>query len=93
MLGCPIVKKRKLEEAEAEESHSTPKRSSQPLKLATDEGFNADSDAGSAYEQKEEEEDEEDDHLKENNKIKRIAELMKSEGNFQTFFCYLDKFR
>ncbi|KAL1021333.1 hypothetical protein UPYG_G00011900 [Umbra pygmaea] len=59
VLGCPIVKKRKLAEAEAEENQPTPKKKPQPLKLAMDEGFTtADSDAGSESEHKEGEESE-----------------------------------
>uniref|UniRef100_A0A3P8ZNF5 Myelin transcription factor 1 domain-containing protein n=1 Tax=Esox lucius TaxID=8010 RepID=A0A3P8ZNF5_ESOLU len=59
VLGCPIVKKRKLAEAEAEENQPTPKKKSPPLKLAMDEGFTAaDSDAGSETDHKEGEESE-----------------------------------
>ncbi|XP_034027977.1 myelin transcription factor 1 isoform X3 [Thalassophryne amazonica] len=51
ILGCPIAKKRRLEEAEAEQEHETEraasKRKSHPLKLALDEGFSTESDASS----------------------------------------------
>ncbi|XP_032377899.1 myelin transcription factor 1 isoform X2 [Etheostoma spectabile] len=73
ILGCPIARKRRLEEAEAEHEqdaeHPASKRRSHPLKLALDEGFSAESDSGSeaegdkdgekAVETKEEEEEEE----------------------------------
>ncbi|XP_054464907.1 myelin transcription factor 1 [Anoplopoma fimbria] len=69
ILGCPIVKKRKLEEAEAEENQSAPKRRNQPATEAGDEGFNADSDAAEEEEvHKEEEEEEDDNDLKEKKK-------------------------
>ena len=82
VLGCPIVKKRKMEEAEAEENQASPKKRSQPLKLVMDEGFNAESDAGSEPEEKEEvlEEEEEEQKDKKSNKMKRsIEESMKGE--------------
>ncbi|XP_054635911.1 myelin transcription factor 1-like isoform X8 [Dunckerocampus dactyliophorus] len=51
ILGCPIARKRRLEEAEAEQEQETErpasKRKSHPLKLALDEGFSAESDASS----------------------------------------------
>ncbi|KAG7220412.1 hypothetical protein INR49_018250 [Caranx melampygus] len=61
VLGCPIVKKRKLEEAEAEaeENQSAPKRRNQPTKQATTDGFTADSDAAEEDEEQKEEEEEE----------------------------------
>nr|XP_040049054.1 myelin transcription factor 1 isoform X1 [Gasterosteus aculeatus aculeatus] len=68
ILGCPIVKKRKLEEAEAEENQSAPKRRNQPATEAGDEGFNADSDAAEEEEVQKEEED--DYNLKEKKKNK-----------------------
>lgn len=49
------MKKRKLEEAEAEENQSAPKRRNQPAKQAADEGFSADSDAAEEEEEEEEE--------------------------------------
>lgn len=58
ILGCPIVKKRKLEEAEAEENPSAPKRRNQPAKQAADKGFGTDSDAADEDEEQKEEEDE-----------------------------------
>ncbi|KAI3357871.1 hypothetical protein L3Q82_015537 [Scortum barcoo] len=54
VLGCPIARKRRLEEAEAEQEQETErpasKRKSHPLKLALDEGFSAESDASSEAE-------------------------------------------
>uniref|UniRef100_A0A8C7GFN4 Myelin transcription factor 1 n=1 Tax=Oncorhynchus kisutch TaxID=8019 RepID=A0A8C7GFN4_ONCKI len=87
VLGCPIVKKRKLAEAEAEaeENQPAPKKKSLSLKLAMDEGFNAaDSDAGSEaeHEEEEEEEESEDEEQKENenNKTPNPLESMKGES-------------
>ncbi|XP_074537868.1 myelin transcription factor 1 isoform X2 [Halichoeres trimaculatus] len=71
VLGCPIARKRRMEEAEQEEQDTeqpASKRKSNPLKLALDEGFSAESDASSEAEgegekdgekMKEEEEEEE----------------------------------
>ncbi|XP_068454038.1 myelin transcription factor 1-like [Clinocottus analis] len=56
ILGCPIARKRRLEEAEAEQEqeHDTErpasKRKAQPLKMTLDEGFSAESDASSEAE-------------------------------------------
>uniref|UniRef100_A0A667X8R0 Myelin transcription factor 1b n=1 Tax=Myripristis murdjan TaxID=586833 RepID=A0A667X8R0_9TELE len=58
VLGCPIARKRRLEEAEVEQEQEqeqeteqpASKRKSHPLKLALDEGFSADSDASSEAE-------------------------------------------
>lgn len=51
ILGCPIARKRRLEEAEVDQEQNTErpasKRKAHPLKLALDEGFSADSDASS----------------------------------------------
>lgn len=51
-LGCPLAKKRKLQEAE--ETQSVSKKRANPLKLAMDDGFNADSDTNSETEPKDE---------------------------------------
>uniref|UniRef100_A0A9J8A925 Myelin transcription factor 1a n=1 Tax=Cyprinus carpio carpio TaxID=630221 RepID=A0A9J8A925_CYPCA len=51
-LGCPLAKKRKLQEAE--ENQPAPKKKPNPLKLAMDDGFNADSDTNSETETKDE---------------------------------------
>uniref|UniRef100_A0A4W5MNK0 Myelin transcription factor 1 n=1 Tax=Hucho hucho TaxID=62062 RepID=A0A4W5MNK0_9TELE len=81
VLGCPIVKKRKLAEAEAEaeENQPAPKKKTPSLKLAMDEGFNAaDSDADSEAEHEEEEESEDEEQKeKENNKTPNPLESMK----------------
>ncbi|AWP09184.1 putative myelin transcription factor 1-like [Scophthalmus maximus] len=69
VLGCPIVKKRKLEEAEAEENQSAPKRRNQPAKQAADDGFTAESEEEEEQQKEDEEEDEEED-LKEKKKQK-----------------------
>ncbi|XP_044208598.1 myelin transcription factor 1 isoform X1 [Thunnus albacares] len=56
ILGCPIARKRRLEESEAdheqeqETERPASKRKSHPLKLALDEGFSAESDASSEAE-------------------------------------------
>ncbi|XP_062282883.1 myelin transcription factor 1 [Scomber scombrus] len=54
VLGCPIARKRRLEEAEQEQEQETErpasKRKSHPLKLTMDEGFSAESDASSEAE-------------------------------------------
>ncbi|XP_077368116.1 myelin transcription factor 1-like isoform X3 [Festucalex cinctus] len=54
ILGCPIARKRRVEETEAEQEPETErpasKRKSHPLKLALDEGFSAESDASSEAE-------------------------------------------
>ncbi|KAM8864721.1 myelin transcription factor 1-like isoform 2-T2 [Spinachia spinachia] len=54
ILGCPIARKRRLEEAEAEQEQDAErpasKRKSPPLRMALDEGFSAESDASSEAE-------------------------------------------
>ncbi|XP_066480829.1 myelin transcription factor 1 [Tiliqua scincoides] len=52
LQSCPLAKKRKLQDAEAE--HLASKRKSHPLKLALDEGYNVDSDGSEETEVKEE---------------------------------------
>ncbi|KYO30073.1 hypothetical protein Y1Q_0021157 [Alligator mississippiensis] len=52
LQSCPLAKKRKLQDAEAE--HLVSKRKSHPLKLALDEGYNVDSDGSEETEVKEE---------------------------------------
>ncbi|XP_040187815.1 myelin transcription factor 1 isoform X4 [Rana temporaria] len=54
LQNCPLARKRKLEDAEAEELLSL-KRKSHPLKLAMDEGYNMDSDVSEETEVKDEE--------------------------------------
>ncbi|KTF90992.1 hypothetical protein cypCar_00017295 [Cyprinus carpio] len=57
-LSCPLARKRRLQEAESEQTAS--KRKSHPLKLAMDEGFNAESEeSGEETELREEEEEDE----------------------------------
>ncbi|XP_051961506.1 myelin transcription factor 1-like isoform X2 [Xyrauchen texanus] len=51
-LGCPLAKKRKLQEAE--ENQPASKKKPDHLKLAMDDGFNADSDTNSETEAKDE---------------------------------------
>uniref|UniRef100_W5L1Q8 Myelin transcription factor 1 n=1 Tax=Astyanax mexicanus TaxID=7994 RepID=W5L1Q8_ASTMX len=51
-LGCPLAKKRKQQEAE--EIQAASKKKPNPLKLAMDDGFNADSDTNSEAEPKDE---------------------------------------
>ncbi|XP_075901940.1 myelin transcription factor 1-like isoform X2 [Nelusetta ayraudi] len=55
ILGCPIARKRRLEEAELEQEQQdadkpASKRKTHPLKLALDEGFSAESDGSSEAE-------------------------------------------
>lgn len=54
ILGCPVARKRRLEEAEAEQEQDAEqpaaKRKSPPLRMALDEGFSAESDGGSEAE-------------------------------------------
>ncbi|KAM6982899.1 myelin transcription factor 1-like isoform 2-T2 [Tautogolabrus adspersus] len=85
-LGCPIVKKRKLEEAEAEENQSAPKRRNQPTKQAADEGLNADSDTAEEEEEQKEEEEEDDGDLKEKkkNKTKGMPESTTTDSSLVT---------
>ncbi|XP_026188415.1 myelin transcription factor 1 [Mastacembelus armatus] len=87
ILGCPIVKKRKLEEAEAEaeENQSTPKRRIQPSKQAADKGFTTDSDAA---EEEEEQKEEEDPKEKKTNKTKSSPESIQTEDT-ETAVCLL----
>ncbi|XP_073326480.1 myelin transcription factor 1 [Pagrus major] len=71
ILGCPIARKRRLEEAEAEQEQEqeheheqdteqpASKRKAHPLKLALDEGFSAESDASSEAEGEEDKDEEE----------------------------------
>ncbi|XP_071205268.1 myelin transcription factor 1-like isoform X6 [Salvelinus alpinus] len=58
VLGCPLARKRRLADAEAEQDQPSSKRKSHPLKLFMDEGFGMDSDGSS--EEVEEEAKEED---------------------------------
>ncbi|XP_075427638.1 myelin transcription factor 1 isoform X5 [Ascaphus truei] len=53
LQSCPLARKRKLQDADAE--HHPSKRKSHPLKLALDEGYNVDSDGSEETEAKEEE--------------------------------------
>lgn len=73
------MKKRKLEEAEAEENQSAPKRRNQPATEAGDEGFNADSDAAEEEEVQKEEEDDYNLKEKKKNKTKGSPESTQSE--------------
>lgn len=63
IMGCPIARKRRLEEAEVEQEQDTErpasKRKAHPLKLALDEGFGAESDASSEAEGEGEKDEEE----------------------------------
>lgn len=63
IMGCPIARKRRLEEAEVEQEQYTErpasKKKAHPLKLALDEGFGAESDASSEAEGEGEKDEEE----------------------------------
>uniref|UniRef100_A0A8B9EHJ0 Myelin transcription factor 1 n=1 Tax=Anser cygnoides TaxID=8845 RepID=A0A8B9EHJ0_ANSCY len=63
LQSCPLAKKRKLQDAEAE--HLVSKRKSHPLKLALDEGYNVDSDGSEEAEAKESGSDESEGTLEE----------------------------
>ncbi|XP_067226833.1 myelin transcription factor 1 isoform X2 [Chanodichthys erythropterus] len=83
-LSCPLARKRRLQEAESEQPAS--KRKSHPLKLAMDEGFNAESEgSGEEMELREEEEDEEraqqagDQECEEEEQAKQNAESINTE--------------
>ncbi|XP_028307679.1 myelin transcription factor 1 isoform X4 [Gouania willdenowi] len=58
IFGCPVARKRRLDEAEAEQESERPasKRKSHPLKLALDEGFSADSDVSSEADEEKDDE-------------------------------------
>ncbi|KAM8947453.1 myelin transcription factor 1 isoform 1-T1 [Pelodytes ibericus] len=58
LQSCPLARKRKLQDVEAEQLSS--KRKSHPLKLALDEGYNVDSDGSEETEVKQEESGSED---------------------------------
>uniref|UniRef100_A0A3Q4N6U2 Myelin transcription factor 1a n=1 Tax=Neolamprologus brichardi TaxID=32507 RepID=A0A3Q4N6U2_NEOBR len=75
ILGCPIVKKRKLEEAEAGENQSTPKRKNQSAKQAADGGLTADSDTA-----EEEEEEQKENEGDEENKDKKAKTTSRPEA-------------
>ncbi|XP_030280139.1 myelin transcription factor 1 isoform X5 [Sparus aurata] len=88
ILGCPIARKRRLEEAEAEQEQEqeqeqdteqpASKRKAHPLKLALDEGFSAESDASS------EAEGEEDKDEKEAGQSKEVDEEREAAGEEMT---------
>ncbi|XP_015252300.1 PREDICTED: myelin transcription factor 1-like [Cyprinodon variegatus] len=69
-LGCPIVKKRKLQEAEAEENPSSPRKRLPPTKPADE-----DSDMAEEEEQKDEEDGEETDVIKDKKKKQVKSEI------------------
>lgn len=79
VLGCPIARKRRLEEAEAEQEQEqdterpASKRKAHPLKLALDEGFSAESDASSEAEGEGEKDEEEAGESKELEEEKEAA--------------------
>lgn len=69
-LGCPIVKKRKLQEAEAEENPSSPRKRLPPTKPADE-----DSDMAEEEEQKDEEDGEETDVIKDKKRKQVKSEI------------------
>uniref|UniRef100_A0A8C5JAL9 Myelin transcription factor 1 n=1 Tax=Junco hyemalis TaxID=40217 RepID=A0A8C5JAL9_JUNHY len=75
LQSCPLAKKRKLQDAEAE--HLVSKRKSHPLKLALDEGYNVDSDGSEEAEAKEESGSDESEGMLEEDE----AEAMEQEEN------------
>lgn len=91
VLGCPIVKKRKLEEAE--ENQSAPKKRNQPVRQAAGEDFAADNDTTDEDENEEEEEGEEEEGEEEDGRERKEkkktmtkirAEVKKGERAFST---------
>lgn len=87
ILGCPIARKRRLEEAEVDQEPNTerpaPKRKAHPLKLALDEGFSADSDASSEADAEGEKDEEETVDAKEAEEEER-EEAVKEDGEEMT---------
>lgn len=78
VLGCPVVKKRKLEEAVSDESEAPSKRRSVESKQAADEGFTAESDTTEEEVEAEgEEQEEEEGKDKKRNKTKVKTEARK----------------
>uniref|UniRef100_A0A4W5N581 Myelin transcription factor 1a n=1 Tax=Hucho hucho TaxID=62062 RepID=A0A4W5N581_9TELE len=73
VLGCPLARKRRLADAEAEQDQPSSKRKSHPLKLVMDEGFSVDSDGSS--EEAEEEAKEEEEEKEEDEKEEKTEEL------------------
>ncbi|XP_062870946.1 myelin transcription factor 1 isoform X2 [Trichomycterus rosablanca] len=81
-LGCPLAKKRKLQEAE--ETQPAAKKKPNPLKLAMDDGFNADSDTNSETEPKDEAVDSDDETTEkeeEPQKKEQTPELLAEESS------------
>lgn len=87
ILGCPIARKRRLEEAEVDQEQNTErppsKRKAHPLKLALDEGFSADSDASSEADVEGEKDEEETVDTKEAGEEER-EEAVKEDGEEMT---------
>ncbi|KAJ8257336.1 hypothetical protein GJAV_G00184500 [Gymnothorax javanicus] len=72
-LNCPLVRKRKLQEAGRESDPPSSKRKSHPLKLALDEGYNMDSDGSS------EEAETKDDSAEESEEAQEEQEMMEEQ--------------
>ncbi|XP_066526563.1 myelin transcription factor 1 isoform X2 [Hoplias malabaricus] len=79
-LSCPVARKRRLQEEEAEPQQPVSKRKSYPLKLATDECFNTESD-GSGEEMEVKDSDEEETQQQCHNVDHQGEEEHKPEGN------------
>lgn len=86
ILGCPIARKRRLEEAEAEQEQEqdtkrpASKRKAHPLKLALDEGFSAESDASSEAEGEGEEKAGEANRMEDEERIEDLAQREQTDG-------------
>ncbi|XP_045065211.1 myelin transcription factor 1-like [Coregonus clupeaformis] len=65
VLGCPLARKRRLADTEAEQDQPSSKRKSHPLKLVMDEGFSVDSDGSSEEAEVEAKEEEKEDKTEE----------------------------
>ncbi|XP_051914964.1 myelin transcription factor 1-like isoform X4 [Hippocampus zosterae] len=74
-LGCPTVKKRKLEEAEAEENQSSPKKKGQSNLMEAEEDLSINNDE--AEEEKDEKNDKDDEDLNEEKNSNNRPESMK----------------
>uniref|UniRef100_A0A4W3J5M8 Myelin transcription factor 1 n=1 Tax=Callorhinchus milii TaxID=7868 RepID=A0A4W3J5M8_CALMI len=76
--GCPLAKKRKIQETDSDQP--TTKRKSHPLKLALDEGYNGDSDGVDELEIKEESVVDESEEALEEEEEKKLDEVESTES-------------
>ncbi|XP_016367316.1 myelin transcription factor 1-like [Sinocyclocheilus rhinocerous] len=81
-LSCPLARKRHLQEAESEQPAS--KRKSHPLKLAMDEGFNAESEGSGEETELREEEEEDEEQVKQKVSDQEHEEEEQAKQNTET---------